>query len=86
MRALTSLAGVEQGGSASHESPVAARRALLAAAAAVRFAPLLAAISFALCWRPEPAGLALGALVTALGTATLAATDLLLIWRFAVRD
>lgn len=39
---------------------------------------LLGAIGFALGWRPEPAGLALGALVIALGTATFAAMGLLL--------
>ncbi|MFC9437414.1 ABC transporter permease [Nocardia sp. NPDC057030] len=41
-------------------------------------AVLLGAIGFALGWRPEPAGLALGALVIALGTATFAAMGLLL--------
>ncbi|WP_407670666.1 hypothetical protein [Nocardia suismassiliense] len=56
------------------ESRIVARRAILAAAAAVRCAPQLAAIGFALGRRPEPAGLTLGALVIALGTATLAAT------------
>jgi ABC-2 type transport system permease protein len=39
---------------------------------------LLGAIGFALGWRPDPAGLALGALVVALGTATFAAMGLLL--------
>ncbi|MGK8522957.1 ABC transporter permease [Nocardia asteroides] len=39
---------------------------------------LLGAIGFALGWRPEPAGLVLGAAVIALGTATFAAMGLLL--------
>ncbi|MEV5832418.1 ABC transporter permease [Nocardia sp. NPDC052112] len=39
---------------------------------------LLGAIGFALGWRPDLAGLALGALVIALGTATFAAMGLLL--------
>ncbi|MEV4234381.1 ABC transporter permease [Nocardia sp. NPDC050408] len=41
-------------------------------------AMLLGAIGFALGWRPELAGLGLGALVIALGTATFAAMGLLL--------
>lgn len=39
---------------------------------------LLGAIGFALGWRPQPAGLALGAVVIALGTAGFAALGLLL--------
>lgn len=39
---------------------------------------LLGAIGFGLGWRPEPAGLALGAAIIALGTATFAAMGLLL--------
>ncbi|WP_378731515.1 ABC transporter permease [Nocardia brasiliensis] len=39
---------------------------------------LLGAIGFALGWRPDPAGLAVGAVVIALGTATFAAMGLLL--------
>jgi ABC-2 type transport system permease protein len=39
---------------------------------------ILGAIGFALGWRPEPAGLALGAVVIALGTAVFAALGLLL--------
>ncbi|MBF6126167.1 ABC transporter permease [Nocardia brasiliensis] len=39
---------------------------------------LLGVIGFALGWRPEPAGLVLGAFVIALGTATFAAMGLLL--------
>ncbi|MFI9502910.1 ABC transporter permease [Nocardia sp. NPDC052566] len=41
-------------------------------------AVLLGVIGFALGWRPEPAGLLLGAVVIALGTATFAAMGLLL--------
>ncbi len=41
-------------------------------------AVLLGSIGFALGWRPEPAGLLLGALIIALGTATFAAMGLLL--------
>jgi ABC-2 type transport system permease protein len=39
---------------------------------------LLGAIGFGLGWRPEPVGLAVGALVIALGTAAFAALGLLL--------
>ncbi|WP_039881547.1 ABC transporter permease, partial [Mycolicibacterium fortuitum] len=39
---------------------------------------LLGAIGFALGWRPSPLGLALGAVIIALGTATFAALGLLL--------
>ena len=39
---------------------------------------ILGAIGFALGWRPQPLGLALGAVVIALGTATFAALGLLL--------
>ena len=65
-------------GSRTANSPYHAGKALAVVSVVFLQAILLGGIGLALGWRPSPTGLALGAMIIALGTATFVAMGLLL--------